>query len=252
MGAAADPIRYPEPGRCGWLVVAGLVREAAEDAVHVGRVCELPEEQVPRHMWDGHHPKPASRLGPQVDRDDRLSGSVIVTQIDVGSSTIHARPGAVTCRHRVRTGSARNACHIRPGGSKPSRIGHQSDVSRIGDSKDRKVPEPRRNEIMNSFQDPTYDVIVGPAQIVRDDIDAKFERAQQFIDAHWTQFEDPSGVAADLAELRRAVSGDGTGARLANPMRTRLTLHRLNRISGNAAPVAAVLAVVREMLGTAR
>jgi hypothetical protein len=113
------------------------------------------------------------------------------------------------------------------------------------------VPEPRRNEIMSSFQDPTRDVIVGPVQFARDDIDAKFDRAQQFINAHWTYFDDPSGVAADLAELRRAVSGDGNGTRPANPMRTRLTLHRLNRVSGNAAPVAAVLAVVREMLGTA-
>jgi hypothetical protein len=85
----------------------------------------------------------------------------------------------------------------------------------------------------------------------RDDIDVKFERARQFIDAHWTQFDDPSGVAADLAELERAVSGDGSGARPANLMRTRLTMHRLNRIGGNAAPVAAVVAVVRELLGTA-
>jgi len=104
---------------------------------------------------------------------------------------------------------------------------------------------------MNSFRDPTRDVTVWHEQLTRDEVDVKFERARQFIDAHWTQFDDPSGVAADLAELRRAVAGD-TGTPPPNLMRTRLTLHRLNRISGNAAPVAAVIAVVREMLGTAR
>jgi hypothetical protein len=101
---------------------------------------------------------------------------------------------------------------------------------------------------MNSFQDPVYDVIGGPQYVGRDDIDVKFEEAQQFIDAHWAHFDDPSGVAADLAELRRAV----TGHRPDNPIRTRLTLHRLNRIGRNAAPLAAVIAIVRGMLDTVR
>jgi hypothetical protein len=99
---------------------------------------------------------------------------------------------------------------------------------------------------VNTFHGPIRDVTVGLAQIRRDDIEVKFEEAQRFIDAHWTQFDDPSGVAADVDELRLAVSG----TRPTNLIRTRLTLHRLRRIAGNAAPVAAVIAVVRETLGT--
>jgi hypothetical protein len=98
---------------------------------------------------------------------------------------------------------------------------------------------------MNSFQDPTRNVVVGPVYTDRDDIDIKFERAQRFIEEHWTRFDDPAGVAADIAELRRAVAGTAP----ANPIRTRLTLHRLNRICGSAPPVAAVITVVREALG---
>jgi hypothetical protein len=101
---------------------------------------------------------------------------------------------------------------------------------------------------MNSFQDPIHAVIVGQEPVGWDDIDLKFDLARQYIESHWTRFEDPSGVAADLAELRRAVS---EGRPPANLIRTRLTLHRLNRITGNAAPVAAVIAIVREMLETA-
>jgi hypothetical protein len=100
---------------------------------------------------------------------------------------------------------------------------------------------------MNSFRAPADHVIVGPDPRDRTDLDATFEEARRFIDAHWTEFDDPSGVAADLAELRVAVSE----TRPANPIRTRLTLHRLNRIAGNAAPVAAVIAIVRELLGAA-
>jgi hypothetical protein len=99
---------------------------------------------------------------------------------------------------------------------------------------------------MNSFPDQVHNVIVGSEPIGRHDIDVKFEQAQRFIDAHWTKFDDPSGVAADLAELKLAV----TGTRPANQIRTRLTLQRLNRIAGNAAPVAAIITVVREVLGT--
>jgi len=98
-----------------------------------------------------------------------------------------------------------------------------------------------------SYQDPTRNVAVGRPPFDRDDIDAKFEHARQFIDSHWSRFDDPSGVAADLAELRLAVSGPCP----ANLIRTRLTMHRLNRTAGNAAPVAAVVAIVREMLGSA-
>jgi hypothetical protein len=100
---------------------------------------------------------------------------------------------------------------------------------------------------MNSFRPPADNLIVGSESSDRTDIGVTFEQARRFIDAHWTEFDDPSGVAADLAELRVAVSG----TRPANPMRTRLTLHRLNRIAGNAAPVGAVIAIVREMLGSA-
>jgi hypothetical protein len=100
-----------------------------------------------------------------------------------------------------------------------------------------------------SYQDPTptRNVAVDRQQFARDYIDAVFEQAQQFIDSHWSRFDDPSGVAADLAELRLAV----TGPCPANLIRTRLTMHRLNRTAGNAAPVAAVVAIVREMLGSA-
>ena len=99
---------------------------------------------------------------------------------------------------------------------------------------------------MNTFQGPSYDGTVGLERINREDIDAKFEEALRFIDAYWTEFDDPSGVVADLDELRLAVSG----SRPANPMRTRLTVHRLRRTAGNAASITAVLAVVREVLGT--
>ena len=97
---------------------------------------------------------------------------------------------------------------------------------------------------MNSFQDPNQNVMVGHQQSGRHDIDLTFEQAQRFIDAHRDQFGDPAGVAADLAELKLAVFG----TRPANPIRTRLTLHRLNRTCGNAAPMAAVIAVVREVM----
>ena len=100
---------------------------------------------------------------------------------------------------------------------------------------------------MNSFQEPVHDVIGWPEYGGRDDIDAKFEQAQQFVDAYWTHFDDPSGVSADLAELKRAVTGTGP----ANPMRTRLTLHRLYRIGRDAAPLAAVIAIVRGVLDPA-
>jgi hypothetical protein len=101
---------------------------------------------------------------------------------------------------------------------------------------------------MNNVPDRIHTVIVGRRQIDRDDIDVRFEQALRFIDEHWTLFDDPSGVAADIAELRLAVSG----TRPANPIRTRLTLHRLNRTCGNSPAVAAVVAIVREMLGTNR
>ena len=100
---------------------------------------------------------------------------------------------------------------------------------------------------MNSFRPPADHVILGSQSHDRTDVDVTFEEARRFIDAHWAEFDDPSGVAADLAELRVAVSE----TRPANAIRTRLTLHRLNRIAGNAAPVAAVIAIVREVLGTA-
>jgi hypothetical protein len=121
-----------------------------------------------------------------------------------------------------------------------SRIGHQRDVSPVRGPQDRRVP---------SYQDPTptRNVAVGRPLFDRDDIDAKFEQAQQFIDSYWNRFDDPSGVAADLAELRLAVSGPCP----TNLIRTRLTMHRLNRTAGSAAPVAAVIAIVREMLGSA-
>jgi hypothetical protein len=98
----------------------------------------------------------------------------------------------------------------------------------------------------NSFQDPTRNVVVGQVYTDSDDIAIKFEQAQRFIEDHWTRFDDPAGVAADIAELRRAVAGAGS----ANPIRTRLTLHRLNRTCGSAPPEAAVITVVREVLGT--
>jgi hypothetical protein len=98
---------------------------------------------------------------------------------------------------------------------------------------------------VNAFPGPIHDVTVGLEQLGRDDIDVKFEEAERFINAHWTEFDDPSGVAADLAELRLAVSGTHP----ANLIRTRLTLHRLRRLGGNAGPVAAVIALVRELLG---
>jgi hypothetical protein len=105
----------------------------------------------------------------------------------------------------------------------------------------------RRIVGVNAFQRPVPEFTVGLGQIDGDDIDVKFDAAQRFIDAHWAQFDDPNGVAADLDELRLAVSG----TRPANRLRTQLTVHRLRRTAGNAAPVAAVIALVREMLGTA-
>lgn len=100
---------------------------------------------------------------------------------------------------------------------------------------------------MNSFRPPVDHASLGSEVRYRTDVDVAFEEARRFIDAHWTEFDDPSGVAADLAELKVAVAE----TRPANAIRTRLTLHRLNRIAGNAAPVAAVIAIVREVLGTA-
>jgi hypothetical protein len=101
---------------------------------------------------------------------------------------------------------------------------------------------------MSSFRPPADHVIVGAEPRDRTDVDAAFEEARRFIDAHWTEFDDPSGVAADLTELKVAVAQ----TRPVNAIRTRLTLHRLNRIAGNAAPVAAVIAIVREVLGAAQ
>jgi len=101
---------------------------------------------------------------------------------------------------------------------------------------------------MMSFQDPTHNVLVGSEPTSRYDIDVTFDQAQRFIDAHQAQFEDPAGVAADLAELKLAV----TGSPPSNLIRTRLTLHRLNRTCGGATPVAAFIALVREMLDTVR
>jgi hypothetical protein len=76
-------------------------------------------------------------------------------------------------------------------------------------------------------------------------IDVKFDEAQRFVGEHWTLFDDPSGVAADIDELWRAVSGPHPD----DSTRTRLTLHRLRRSAGGAAPVAAVITAVREVLG---
>jgi hypothetical protein len=100
---------------------------------------------------------------------------------------------------------------------------------------------------MDSVPNQTRNVVIGRERFDRDDVDVKFEHAQRFIAEHWTLFDDPSGVAADLAELRLAVFGTGP----ANLIRTRLTLHRLNRTCGNVPVVGAVVAIVRELLGTA-
>lgn len=78
----------------------------------------------------------------------------------------------------------------------------------------------------------------------RDDLDAVFDEAQRFVGEHWAEFADPDGVAADLHELRRAVSGEVA----ADSTRTRLTVHRLRRTAGGAAPVAAAIVAVREVL----
>jgi hypothetical protein len=100
---------------------------------------------------------------------------------------------------------------------------------------------------VNTFQGRIHDVSAGVEWIDRDNHDGEFDAAQRFIDAYWTEFDDPSGVSADLAELRLAVSG----ASPANPIRTRLTLHRLRRTCGNAAPIATVIALVRDRLDMA-
>jgi hypothetical protein len=107
--------------------------------------------------------------------------------------------------------------------------------------------EGQEEEIVNGSQGPFHYIVVGREQLGRDDIEVMFDEAQRFVEAHWTEFDDPAGVAADLAELKLAVSD----VRPTNPLRTRLTLHRLNRIGGKVAPVAAVVCVVREMLGAA-
>jgi hypothetical protein len=99
---------------------------------------------------------------------------------------------------------------------------------------------------MNGVPNQIRSVIVGRERIARDDVDVKFEQARRFIEERWALFDDPSGVAADLAELWLAVSG----TRPAHPIRTRLTLHRLNRTCGTAPAMAAVVAIVREVLGT--
>jgi hypothetical protein len=99
---------------------------------------------------------------------------------------------------------------------------------------------------VNTFQGPVPDTTIEPEWLGVDDADRRFDEAQRYIDAHGDRFDDPDGVAADLAELRLVVSG----ASLANPIRTRLTVHRLRRTSGGAAPVAAVISLVRDLLGT--